>query len=616
LPHLTILEFSVEFLAPVLANSYTIVGVVGLLIVWSLFSAGELYRRTARLIMMLRQAKSYVDAAANPRAFAASFEATDEQLAELATLSGTWSAFRQTLIIPETASRPIRSTIQPDHVFDLGLLRATGLRPRYHAAMPGLLVGAGLLFTFLGLAIALLAAGDVVAGVDPVQRTLGLHQLLNAASFKFLTSLAGLALSIGYTLFRNSRLRAVEQELDAFNMALDRQMPLATPALLQHEANEVLRAQSTTLETFGTELAVNIGQALDSAFDQRLGEHIKPLTEAMQSLVNRISAQNQDAMQQMLQTFIDRLSGGTRDHMAGVTENLAGLGARLEALVGGLGQASARMTESAEAMATRMGEGAEVALTRITDQMGGLMETLRSVTAQTRDAGAEAARNLAALIDGAAAGFEATAIRMTDTLAQAASGTGDAFRRAQELQAAAGGVREMLENTGQGLARQATALATVAEALVARIGELDRATREAVGPFAAGAADLRRAAEAAQAATAPLSAVASSLGTAVEQISDAARQFSAAQAGAAKLSQDVAAAAQRFEGVDRALAGTLSALQSALDEFGRKIQEFVAGTNRDLATAATHVSTMVTELNETLEDFGLNRRVVSRPQPA
>ena len=483
-----------EFLAPVLANLYTILGVVGLLFVWFLRSAAQLYRLTARLITTLRQGRSYIEAAENPRAFAASFEATDEQLVGLAPLSGTWSAFRQTLIIPETPSRPVRSTIRPDDVFDLGLLRAVGLRPRYHAAMPGLLVGAGLLFTFFGLAIALLAAGDVVAGTDPAQRTQGLHRLLNAASFKFLTSLAGLFLSISYTLLRNSRLRAVDQELDAFNMALDRQMPLATPAFLQHEANEVLRAQSTTLETFGTELAVNIGQALDSAFDQRLGEHIKPLTEAMQSLANRISVQNQDAMQQMLQTFVDRLSGGTRDHMAGVTENLAGLGARLEALVSGLGQASARMTESAEVMATRMGEGAEAALTRITDQMGGLMETLRSVTAQTRDAGAEAARTLAVRIDGAAAGFEATAMRMTDTLAQAASGTGDAFRRGatevtQELQAAAGEVREMLENTGQGLARQATALATVAESLVARVGELDRATREAVTPFAASAAD-------------------------------------------------------------------------------------------------------------------------------
>jgi ABC-type transporter Mla subunit MlaD len=73
------------------------------------------------------------------------------------------------------------------------------------------------------------------------------------------------------------------------------------------------------------------------------------------------------------------------------------------------------------------------------------------------------------------------------------------------------------------------------------------------------------------------------------------------KAGAAKLSDGLAAAAQRFEGVDRSLADTLSALSGALDEFRRRIQEFVAGTDQNLAKAAGHISTLVSELNETLD---------------
>jgi hypothetical protein len=166
----------------------------------------------------------------------------------------------------------------------------------------------------------------------------------------------------------------------------------------------------------------------------------------------------------------------------------------------------------------------------------------------------------------------------------------------------------MLETTGQGLARQASALAVTAEALAARVNELDGATREAVIPFAAGAADLRRTAEAAQTATAPLREVASSLAAAVEQMGGAAQGFAVAQASAAKLSQDMAAAAQRFEGVDRALSETLRALGSGLDEFRRRIQEFVTGTDSNLAQATNHVLTMIKELGETLEDFQPPRR--------
>ena len=549
-------------LAQSLASPAAIFVVVGLLVVWAGWSSAQLRSRTERLISTLRAAGAIVE---KPE-FLTNFEVAAGQLAALPLLAGPWSAYYDTLIVPgdNTASRPTRSTLRPDRVFDLGLLRAVGLKPRYHAAMPGMLVGAGLLFTFLGLAVALSVAGGVVAGGDPVQSRQGLHQLLDAASFKFITSLAGLSLSIAYTGFRNHRLRLVEQALDSFTAALDRRMPLATPAFLQHETNEALRAQSTTLKTFSTDFAVSIGEKLDSALDQRLDKHIGTGSEAMQTLTDRISAQNQDAMQQMLKTFIDRLSGGTRDHLAGVAENLAALGTLLEGLQNGLGQASARMAQSAEAMAAGMGEGAEEALTRITVRMGGLMETLRSVTSQTREAGADAAQSLAARIEGAAAGFEAAAVRMTETFAEAATGTSEALARgageaAEELGAAASGIREMLEGTGQALAHQATALAGTAEAVAGRIDELDRVTREAAAPFAAGAADLRQSAEAAQAATESLRVVATSLGVALGQMGGAAERFEAVQAGAAQVSQEIAAAAQRFEGVDHGFSNSLSA---------------------------------------------------------
>jgi hypothetical protein len=549
----------VPFLAQSLASPAAIFVVVGLLVVWAGWSAARLHGRTDSLVSTLSTACAIVE---KPE-FLPNLGAAAEQLAALSFLAGRWSAYYDTLIVfaDKTTSGPVRSTMRPDHIFDLGLLRAVGLKPRYHAAMPGMLVGTGLLFTFLGLAVALSAAGGVVAGGDPVQSRQGLQALLDAASFKFITSLAGLLLSIAYTGFRNHRIRLVEHALDNFTAALDRQMPPATPAFLQHEANEALRAQSTTLKTFSTDLAVSLGAKLDSAFDRRLDEHIGPWSEAMQTLAERMSTQNQDAMQQMLKTFIDRLSGGTRDHLAGVTEKLAALGTLLEELQNGLGQASARMAQSAEAMAAGMGEGAEAALTRITVRMGGLMETLRNVTTQTREAGAAAAQSLAARIEGAAAGFEAAASRMTETFAQGATITSEALARgageaAEELAAAASGIRKMLESAGQALAHQATALAGTAEAVAGRIDELDRVTQESAAPFAAGAADLRRTAETAQAATASLRVVATSLGAAGEHIGGAAQRFEAAQAGAARVSQEIAAAAQRFEGVDHSLSNT------------------------------------------------------------
>ena len=162
-------------------------------------------------------------------------------------------------------------------------------------------------------------------------------------------------------------MKRIERAIDGFLTVLETRVPLLTPAALQQEANELLKRQSIQLETFSTDLAVNLGSVFDNAFNERLGEHIAPLTNAMQRLADGIGSRNEDALKAMLDTFVQRLQGGTGDRMQEVTESLAGLSSRLEGLQSGLGDAAVRMAQSADAMANRMGEGAEAALSRITE---------------------------------------------------------------------------------------------------------------------------------------------------------------------------------------------------------------------------------------------------------
>ena len=135
--------------------------------------------------------------------------------------------------------RPLRRPEFFHSRFDLGsIYRRAGSDLRYHAALPGLLVGAGLLFTFLGLAVGLSAASDVVAeGVDQLRRNAALRDLLGAASVKFVTSLVGLFLSIMYALFRKSQLRAAERAQATLLDALGERLPLrlfdARPQLIK-----------------------------------------------------------------------------------------------------------------------------------------------------------------------------------------------------------------------------------------------------------------------------------------------------------------------------------------------------------------------------------------------
>jgi methyl-accepting chemotaxis protein len=563
---------------------------------------------------------------------------------------------------------------------------------RYHAALPNLLVGAGLLFTFFGLAVALSSASGIVAdGVDQKFRNHALQGLLDTASFKFITSLVGLFLSIVYALIRKGCLKRVERELGAFSAALESRVPLVTPAALQQETNELLLKQSIHLETFSTELAVNLGTAFDNAFDKRLGEHIAPLTDAMQRLAGGMSTRSEDVIREMMEMFLQRLQGSAGDKMHQAAESLAGLGERLQDLQATLGGAAEKIAQAAASMATGMGEGAEASLMRMSTQFESMLGELRGLAESSRAAGTSALDAVAARIAAAAAGFEAMAGQVAETLAQAAGQTGGALGRGAEeavariatatqdmraemkaafaelstavgdagnalrdggaaggasLGVAIGGAGDTLaaavsaaaldlrhagdaaatalqrggeaassrmDSAGIALGTQAGALggqisglASASSDLGVRAEELGKAAREAATPLTATAGRLESASDTLLSATQPFRSIAQDMARAAEQIGIAAQRAEAANTGALRLIENLDATTKRFESIDRALAGTLAGLQAGLNGFTDQVSRFVAGTDQNLAKAATQLGNLVKSLDDTLEDFRPN----------
>lgn len=417
-----------ESLASVVGNQSVIWSIVALLALWATWSGLALWRSANKVRRSAAQVRDLIKSYPDEFAFAAEFQTVAEALRTDAILGGPWREFRNTLVLRQSPRPCYRATTRASQWFDLGLLRTAGADLRYHGALPNLLVGAGLLFTFLGLALALSSAGSVVTG-EAAQRNAALTTLLSTASFKFFTSLAGLLLSIVYALCRTGLLRAVEAEIGRLNDALERRIPLIAPAELQQEANELLQRQYENTQAFANELAVNLGQALDGAFDKRLQQHLGPLTEILEKLGDRLSSHSENAMQSMIESFVKNLQGGATDQMRGVATNLQGLGMQLGDIQGALAQAAARMTEAADAMGQRMGAGADAALGRITAHMDQLASQLAGLSESSRQAGQDALSALVERIDRTAGGFEATAARMAAAIEASASQTGTALGR-------------------------------------------------------------------------------------------------------------------------------------------------------------------------------------------
>jgi ABC-type transporter Mla subunit MlaD len=642
--------------AELFGNWLTIIGISLALTIWALIAGWRLHRGIARLRGEIASAAATV-AATPPEAlrFATQYEATDATLRQQNLLGPAWRDWTATLITPAEPHRPVRATVRPGEYLSLDPLWECGISPRLHAAMPNLLVGVGLILTFFGLSLALAAAGGIV-GADKAMREAGLRDLLGTASAKFVFSLVGLACSILYASYRNWLLGDTERRLGGLLAALEKRIPLATPATLQTEANTQLANLADGMSTFTNQLAVAIGEQMNAAFDQRLGEHIGPLREAIDKLSGSIGTRNEDAIREMLEQFTAGLRGGSDEAMRKVTDSLADLARSMQDVRSGMAEAARQMASAAEQITERMATGADAAMTRISHQMEGLVTELRNLAQQTRDSGEEAVRRAAEQIAAAASAFAASsdkvggalsggasdaATRMTEAmetmkaqlgqltgelatnLRSVGAGVADSGRSgAEALTAAAAASAATLREGGEAAARQLTeaaqALAETARhnaeriitlqreaaALAATLAEMRTALTDAAAPLRGATSDLAQAAASTERTSAALAETSRQITPAGEAIAAAATRLAEAEQRAGELARGLTGAVERFSGMDAELARVVQRLSSALTEFTTATTRFAKDTNEDMAKAATALHAGTENLTEALETLG------------
>jgi hypothetical protein len=89
---------------------------------------------------------------------------------------------------------------RPSAYLTLASLERSGLRLGLMQALPNYFVGLGLVMTFLGLIAGLWFASQGMRTADMIEARAALVHLLNSATFKFLTSVAGITMSLVVSL--------------------------------------------------------------------------------------------------------------------------------------------------------------------------------------------------------------------------------------------------------------------------------------------------------------------------------------------------------------------------------------------------------------------------------
>ncbi|MCB2053912.1 MAG: hypothetical protein KDE35_06690, partial [Geminicoccaceae bacterium] len=257
------------------------------LLLWTAFS-----RRALRLRRSLDEAIAVLEEVDGQVSFKRRFSTIYRQLAANEDLGEEWRAFAPTLAAAPGAGvdDAMGYTRRPEEAFDERLLAQAGINMRFFSAVPNMLVGAGLLFSFLGLVAALhfASAGVMAADVSRTQDALG--HLLAAATFKFTTSIAGLAASLVFSWREKAQLYELQWRIQRFCALLEaRMVPITQESLLRLQLQETSEL-TRHVRRLSRSVYVRVPEALDETLSGELRTALRPLHAAIDAAAGRLAA--------------------------------------------------------------------------------------------------------------------------------------------------------------------------------------------------------------------------------------------------------------------------------------------------------------------------------------
>ena len=236
--------------------------------------------------------------------------------------------------------------------------------------MPNILIGAGLMFTFMFLAWALADAGGAMGVGSAEAKSKAMESLIANAGGKFTSSIVGLFCSLTWSWRAKVLLEKLQSTMNEVHAALRKVAPdTAAQAIVrrQHSVFKEMLAESREqvgqLKRFETDIAVAIAKAIGNELQPAFKTLGTELVQAIQLLTDRIGNMNEDALQKMISQFIEEFRGTSSAEMqefktvlTQLAKNLEAAGSKIGADLGAAGTTFGSAAGNLEAASTKTQE--------------------------------------------------------------------------------------------------------------------------------------------------------------------------------------------------------------------------------------------------------------------
>ena len=235
-------------------------------------------------------------------------------------LAEVWHEFQNSLIIREPKENQEKIVYKTDEAsifFSEERLLGQYMNLRFWNSVPALLVGLGILGTFVGLVWGLLPFSNIDFQQTENIRS-AIQSLLSGVSTAFVTSVWGMLLSLLFNWIEKSCIGWVSSKIAVLQRTLDRLFTLTTQEEIAFRQEDELSQQTQALKAFSTDLANEIKSAMaqgrqeiiaefrnaPETFSNAIGEQLTPslnhLNSAVTDSTTTLKSTMEDGNQQIL----------------------------------------------------------------------------------------------------------------------------------------------------------------------------------------------------------------------------------------------------------------------------------------------------------------------------
>jgi len=600
---------------------------------------GSLSLRSARRVISERKGD-----------FAAHYEDIHEALRNHPIIGHAWAEFGETLIPPPNNVGPYQNTVRPQSFFNMALGREQMPGLKMMSSLPGYFVGIGLLLTFVGLVLALYKAAAAVNATDANAMQAATRDLLQVATFKFATSIAGLGSSILLSFAFRCYFIVLENSFNNFCHMLEAKLSYLAVQTVTVQMNETLACQLTELKQINSaDFFSKMGEAVAPQIQSALSNAIAPVTISIDHAVNRLADSSQSGVSDLISRFTEGVQGGAGAELKELAATLKAMqGSLMEAQRGihGTGEDfGRRMSEAAENLnrliseaGANLGASSEKSRAALEDVVGALKHAFEQANQKVEENLGQAANGASAKIEeamgrilvrlegqieGLNAGLSSFQGKMTDQIdltstkvAQAQTNAAQTLNAvsAEMANAIQAGVGQALEKIRAEFDRFARSLNSSELSLAAQAAAIEGATSQT----RAVADAFHQTAQNVQVASTPLLQSSERVASATEKmttlIGQSVMALAASQASAKDLAESLlrnidrlgemwAGYVGQFERVDQDLARAVSTLSEATISQAQLLTDYASKVDESFSSAIEKLAPALQQLNSNSEEF-------------